>query len=114
MKPAHKDLTYYRGSTDVCSIQWQDSAGVAIDLAGYTAAFTVRNAADQVIGVTGSGITASITANTGTVVFTITDQAAQALAIGVHRYDIWVTSSGGTDYPVLYGSFTVIEEVRNA
>lgn len=114
MKPAHKDLTYYRGATDICSVQWTDSGGAAVDLTGYTASLTVRNAADQIIGAIGSGITATITANTGTVAFTITDQAAQALTVGVHRYDVWLVSSGGIDYPLLYGSFTVVEEVRNA
>ena len=114
MKPQLKDLVYYRGSTDICSLQWQDSAGTAIDLTGYTAALTVRDSADSIIGLTGSGISATITANTGTIAFTITDQAAAALPIGVHRYDVWTTSSGGYDYPLLYGSFTVIEEVRNA
>ena len=112
MTPGYHDLTYYRGSTDICSVVWKDSAGALVDLTGYSATFTIRDASDAVVGVTGSGITATITANTGTVVFTITDNAAAALPVGVQRYDVWLTSSGGTDYPLLYGAFTVVEEVR--
>jgi len=32
----------------------------------------------------------------------------------VHRYDIWIVSSGGYDYCPVRGAFTVVQEVRNA
>lgn len=112
MTPGYHDLTYYRGSTDICSVVWKDSAGALVDLTGYTAELTIRNAAGTIIGETGSGITATITAAAGLVTFTITDAAAAALTEGTHRYDIWVVSAGGIDYPLLYGSFAVIPETR--
>lgn len=112
MTPGYHDLTYYRGSTDICSVQWKDSAGVAVDLTGYTAELTIRDSSGTIIGETGSGITATITTGSGLVEFTITDNAAAALPAGTHRYDIWVVSSGGIDYPLLYGSFAVIPETR--
>lgn len=113
IQPHHHDLSFYRGATDVRSVQWKDDDGDPVDLAGYTAAFTIRDAAGNVLASTGSGITATITSATGTVVVTITKQASRALPIGVHRYDLWLTPSPSGEYPLLYGAFTVLEEVRS-
>jgi hypothetical protein len=112
MTPQLKDITYYRGSTDVCSVRWLQSDGTTpTDLTGYTATMYVRDAAGTLLS---SGISSSITANTGTVVFTITDAAAAAMPLGVHRHDVWLVSSGGIDYCLIYGAFTVLKETRNA
>jgi len=110
--PGQTDITYYRGRTDLFSIRWE-YAGTPVDLTGYTATATVRKYDGTLVADTSSGITATITANTGTVVFTISDNVGRALALGTHRYDVWLVSSGGIDYPVLTGLFTVVQEVRS-
>jgi len=112
MTPGYADLTYYRGSTDVLSLTWKDSAGAAVNLTGYAASMTIRDRAGTALASTSSGITATITAGTGLIEFTISDAAAAALTEGTHRYDVWAVSSGGIDYPLLYGSFVVIAETR--
>ena len=113
IEPTAYDLSFYRGKTDIRSVQWTDANGDPVDLNGYTAAFTVRDSAGAVLAATGSEITAAITAATGTIVVTITEQASRALPTGVHRYDLWLTPSQNGEYPILYGSFTVLEEVRS-
>jgi len=112
--PLQHNLSYYRGRTDVASIVWQDSNGAAVNLAGYAIAVNVRNAAGTVIASTSSGITATVTAATGTIVLTMSDAVGQALAEGTHRWDVWAVSSGGIDYPLIYGDFVVIKDQRNA
>lgn len=113
IKPQQHDLSFYRGATDVRSITYQDSNNAAVDLTGYTATFTIRNAAGTVLATNGSGITCTITANTGTTVVTIGKAESKALPVGVHRYDFWLTPSATAEDPVLYGVFTVLEEVRS-
>lgn len=112
IQPNNHDLSFYRGATDIRTVQWKDTVGDPVNLAGYTAAFTIRDSAGNVLSATGSGITATITSATGTVVLTITKAASQALPVGVHRYDLWLTPSPTGEYPLLYGAFTVLEEVR--
>lgn len=109
----HHDLSYPRGQNDVCSIEWQDSSGAAVDLTGYSVTMSVRKVDGTLLASTSSGITATITAATGVVVFTISDAVGLAMPVGVHRYDIWAIGSTGIDYALLQGNFTVIAEVRN-
>ena len=112
MNPGKLDLSYYRGATDLFSVQWLYNA-TPIDLTGYTATATIRRYDGTLLADTGSGITATITALSGQVAFTISDAVGRALPLGSHRYDVWLVSSGGIDYPILSGLVTVEEEVRN-
>jgi len=112
LNPAQHDISYYRGATDLLTMQWK-SGGAAVDLTGYTVAMFVKTQAGLVAASSGAGISAAITTATGTVSFTISDAVGQAMPLGVLRYDIWAVSSGGIDYPLLSGNFTVSEEVRN-
>lgn len=113
MVPGLFDFTYYRGATDLLSATWRDSNGSAVDLTGYAASMHIRNAADTVLASTSDGITATITAASGLVVFSISDEKGRGLAVGNHRYDVWLVSGGGVDYPILYGNVTVLGEVRS-
>ena len=113
-QPALYDLSYYRGRTDLASVQWFDSTDAAVDLTGYSVGCFVRNAAGTLLASTASEITATVTAASGLITLTITDVAGQALPAGVHRWDVWAVSSGGIDYPLVTGSFTVLPEVRYA
>jgi hypothetical protein len=112
MNPGQADLTYYRGKTDLFSIQWK-YADTPVDLTGYAATATIRAYDGSLLADTSSGITATITANTGTAVFTISDAVGRALPIGTHHYDVWMVSAGGIDYPILAGLVTVVKEVRS-
>ena len=112
MNPGSSDLTYYRGATDLFSIQWQ-YASTPVDLTGYTATATIRRYDGTLLADTASGVTATITPLAGQVVFTISDAVGRALPLGSHRYDVWLVSSGGIDYPILQGLLTVVEEVRS-
>lgn len=109
----HHDLSYARGANDLCSIEWQDPSGTAINLAGYSATMTIRRTDGTLLASTGSGITATITAATGVIIFTISDAVGLAMPAGVHRYDVWAISGSGIDYALAQGNFTVVPEVRN-
>lgn len=113
-QPQLYDLSYYRGRTDLASVQWFDSNDAAVNLTGYTVGCYIRNAAGTLLASTASEITASVTAASGLIVLTISDAAGQALPAGVHTWDVWAVSSGGIDYPLVTGNFTVLPEVRYA
>ena len=115
MPPAKYDLSYYRGRTDLASVVWQDSNETPVDLTGYTVSCYVRNDADTLLASTDAGgITASVTAASGLIVLTIDDSTGRGLPVGKHRWDVWAVSSGGVDYPLLTGAFTVVQEARYA
>ncbi|MGA1045390.1 MAG: hypothetical protein ACO3ZY_09335 [Phycisphaerales bacterium] len=113
MNPLLHDISYYRGTTDIASIEWQDQSGTPVNLTGYAAHCYVRSAAGTMLASTASEITATITAASGLIVLTITDAGGRGLPAGVHVYDVWAVSSGGIDYPLVSGSFTVIPEQRS-
>lgn len=112
--PARHDLSYYRGSSVVVSVQYLDSDDSPVNLSGYAASMHVRKRDGTLVASTGGGgITATITAATGTVVFTISDAVGRAMPPGTHVYDVWVVSGGGSDDPLLVGYFRVAPEVRD-
>lgn len=112
MNPGKLDLSYYRGASDLFSIQWL-YASTPIDLTGYAATATIRRYDGTLLADTASGITATITPLEGRAAFSISDAVGRALPLGTHRYDVWLVSSGGIDYPILSGLMTVEEEVRS-
>lgn len=112
MMPGRYDISYYRGSTKVKTFTWK-ADGTAVNLTGYTVSMHIRDAEGTVLASTSDGITATVTAASGIMQFTISDAKGQGLDAGVHRYDVWAVSSGGEDNALVYGSFTVVEEVRS-
>ena len=114
-RPKRYDHTYYRGTSDLFTATWKPG-GVVANLTGYTVSMHVKDQAGTVLASTdaGEGITATIADPTnGEISFTISDSVGRAMATGLHQYDVWAISGGGSDYPLLKGSFTVVEEVRN-
>jgi len=113
MMPGDHDVSYYRGSTEIVgSVQWTEN-DVAVNLTGFTATLTIRDTNGTVVASTSSGITATITAATGTTTFAITQAAAAAIPIGVHKYDVWLISGGNVHTALLTGTFVCVEEVRS-
>jgi len=113
--PVQYDLSYYRGRTNLASVQWQDSDEVAVDLTGYTVSAYVRDDAGTLLASTDAGgITATVTPADGLIVLTIDDNTGRGLPLGKHRWDVWAVSSGGIDEPLVTGAFTVIKEARYA
>lgn len=114
-QPLQYDLSYYRGRTDLTAIVWRDSNQTPVDLTGYTVECTVRSDAGTLLATTADGgIVASVTPAAGTIALTITDSVGRGLPLGKHKWDVWAVSSGGTDYPLVTGNFTVTQEVRYA
>jgi hypothetical protein len=92
---------------------YKDSAGVAIDLTGYTAAMMVRDTyADTTTDLSltsSSGIT--ITPLTGTLQVRATATQTAAIAAGSYVYDLEITSAGSIKTRLVQGKITVSPEV---
>lgn len=112
--PGVHDISYFRGTSLIASVVYRDSNDAAVDLTGYVASMHVRKHDGTLLASTASGITATITAATGTIVFQISDAVGQAIPLGTHHYDVWVVSGSGEDDPLLTGQFTCVQEVRYA
>jgi len=109
--------TYVRGVTDLEGVAYkQDDRTTPVDLTGYTASYTIRNAAGTVLASSdqGGGIALTIDAPAGLIGARIDDSTGRNMELGVHRYDVWVVSSGGYGYCLMRGAFVVVEEARNA
>ena len=114
---AISDQTYVRGVSDLKGLAYkQDDRTTPVDLTGYSASYTIKDAVGTVLAssAAGGGITLTIDAANGLVTARIDDATGRSLPVGVHRYDIWIVSSGGYDYCPVRGAFTVVQEVRNA
>jgi hypothetical protein len=82
--------------------------GVPIDLTGYSARFVVAKAPSATATIERSTANGGITlgAATGVIVVSI-PRAAMAIAPGEYHYYLILTASGGRDYPLLTGRFSV-------
>lgn len=106
------DIYAEAGVTLQLSVQWKDSDGDAINLAGYTAAMQVRRTVDEdpLVSLTqSSGL--AITANTGTIAITVAASTMDDLEEGRYLYDLDVTSGSGIVTRLLRGRFFVGREV---
>lgn len=111
---ARYDLTIEQGATLSKSFTYQTSAGVAINLTGYTARMHIRETYSSVTTIAtltteNGGIT--ITGATGTVAITMSATATSALATGlIGVYDLELIS-GTTVVRLIEGQVTVTPEV---
>ena len=102
------NYTIDQGADWFLSIQYKDSAGVPINLTGYTAAMQFRLVASNVTSLnltSSSGIT--ITAATGTLAIRITAAQSAALLAAQYDYELEITSSGGIVTRLIQGLATV-------
>lgn len=116
MQPASLDLTIYKGSTFVKSIQWKTGdPAVAVDLSGCTARMQVRKSPCD------STILESLTTENGKIVITqplngkleirISAQTSSAYTFVSGVYDLEVVFTNGTVTRIIEGNFIAMPEV---
>lgn len=116
MQPASLDLTIYKGSTFVKSIQWKTGdPAVAVDLTGCTARMQVRKSPCD------SAILESLTTENGKIVITeplngkleirISAQTSSAYTFVSGVYDLEVVFASGTVTRIIEGNFIAMPEV---
>jgi hypothetical protein len=114
MAATNYDTTIDQGADWVINFTYQDSAGAAINLTGYTAALQLRSEAASTTAVLSlsspsSGIT--ITGATGLVAVRATAAQTGAIAGGVYVYDLEITSSTGVVTRLVQGQINVSPQV---
>lgn len=112
--PASNDFTVHQGDDEILSITYQDPAGDAIDLSGYSAQMQVREtvkSTSTVLDLSTSGGEISITGGTGLIEVTIDKTTSTALTPGTYKYDLQIASGAGIRSTILKGDFTVNAEV---
>jgi hypothetical protein len=90
------NYTIDQGADSFLLVQYKDSAGTPIDLAGYTAAMQFRPVSSTTTALnleSSSGIT--ITSATGTLSIHITAAQTAALEANQYEYELEITSSAG-------------------
>lgn len=106
--PARLDWKVTKGA-DVPRVLTLTQGGAAYSLAGATVTAVVKSARDSSgAAVSGATITATLT-NAGAGVITLTPVTTTAAA-GRYWWSLQVTV-GGADIPLLYGQFTISDEV---
>lgn len=113
-KPLQLALSIYAGQTFNDSLTWQDSAGVAIDLTGYTARMMAReDIADLVPKITWSDSTGELVLGgaDGTVTFNVPAEVTAGLLDAIETttwvYDMVLTSADGLADRLVQGSLTI-------
>jgi hypothetical protein len=111
-EPAYYEFRVRQGRTFDPVLTWKDSAGQPIDLTGWDAKVQVRENVDDddpLLELTvGSGITLGGGAGTIALLRSATEMAA--VEPGRYSYSLAMTSPGGIQDDLLYGSFVVEEE----
>lgn len=113
--PGVLNLDCYQGATFDYTLTWK-SAGVPVNLTGYTARMQVRESYDAgtaILALTnGTGITLGGTA--GTIALTAAATATAALDGTPHKqyiYDLELVSGAGVVTRLVEGNFTIYPEV---
>jgi hypothetical protein len=82
----------------------------AINLTGYTLKCQINAPAPLALNTTNGGITVTNAAQ-GDIQLTISSTQSAAIPVGVYRFDLWMTSSGGVETPLLNGNFSVTPNI---
>lgn len=115
MRAAKFDLVIEQGSTYNKRVQWNDAAGTAVNITGYTAFLEIKNTkedADALISLAvGTGITLT-TPTSG--ILDIAMTATQTAAFDFDRavYDL-VMVNGSTKYRLMEGNAVLIRRVTD-
>lgn len=102
------NYTIDQGADWFLSVQYKDSAGAPIDLAGYTAAMQFRPVSSNTTALnltSSSGIT--ITPATGTLAIRITAAQSAALEATQFDYELEITSGSGVVTRLIQGLVAV-------
>jgi hypothetical protein len=114
MAAAQADLVIEQGATFNQSFQWTDSAGVAINLTGYTGRMQIRQsitAATTIADLTTANGGIVITPATGTVQAVISAASTAAMSFSSAVYDLELVAGDGTVTRLVQGSVTLSKEV---
>jgi hypothetical protein len=106
--------TIDQGADYYVNFQYKDSAGVAINLTGYTAAMQLRftpESATAVLSLSSPSNGITITGATGLVAVRITAAQTTTLSPIIYAYDLELTSGAGIVTRLVQGNFTVSAEV---
>lgn len=114
MAAAQYDFEIEQGATLLKPIVWRDSAGVAVNLTGYTAKMQVRKSAssDEVL-LEMSTVNGKIQLTPATGAVTLVFSAATTAAFDWRRgkYDLELTSADGIVTRLIEGEITVSREI---
>ena len=103
-----------QGSTFTRQLTWEDSAGSAVNLTGYTARMDVRTSIDAAGAATLSLTTGNgrivLGGTAGTIALSAEGTATAAVAAGDYVYDLELVS-GSTITRLVQGTFTLRGEV---
>lgn len=111
---AEIELVIEQGASFSYVITWQDDAGVAIDLTGYTARAQGRDsysASAKIYDLTTENGGLSINGAAGEVTMTLTAAATAAMTFSKGRHDLEVVSGGGMVYRLIEGPLRLSREV---
>lgn len=103
-----------QGSTYSLALTYKDSAGVAINLTGYTAAMQARdtvNTPTTVLSLSSPSSGIVITGATGLITITMTATQTRDLIANTYVYDLEITSGAGVVTRLIQGSLIVSAEV---
>lgn len=112
MSAGSYNMCIRQGETFSRVITWK-SAGVLVNLTGYTAKMQVRRGSGQTVvselSTTNGRI--SLGGSAGTITLTIAATDTDDIAIGTYKYDLLLTSSGGVVTNLLEGEFKVVSGI---
>lgn len=114
MAAATYDFQIEQGTTLLKPIVWRDSAGVAVNLAGYTAKMQIRQSVgstDVLLEMSTTNGKIAITPSTGTITLVFSAATTAAITWKRGKYDLELTSSDGTVTRLIEGQITVSQEI---
>lgn len=110
--PATYNFNYYRGDTYSFSITPKNANGVAFDLSGYSATFSIATARG-VSGVFVANATATVNSGAGTVDCAISPTVGNDLGLTVYYYDVQITKDNKV-YTLVTGTINVTQDITGA
>lgn len=114
MAAAQYDFEIEQGATLRKPFVWKDSAGVAVNLTGYTAKMQVRQSAASetvLLELSNTNGMLTITPLTGTVTMVFSASTTADIDWKRGKYDLEMTAVDGTVTRLLEGEITVSREV---
>lgn len=114
MPAANYNFELEQGATLIKPIVWKDSAGVAVNLNGYTARMQVRQSASSDVvllelSTSNGGI--SLVAGTGTINLIFSAAVTAAIDWSRGKYDLELTSLDGTVTRLIEGQIDISKEI---
>lgn len=116
MQPANIDLTIYKGSTFIKTIQWKSgNPAVAVNLTGCTLRMQIRKSVNDTVVLdtltTENGKLEIANAIEGKININISATTSSAYTFDRGVYDLEVVFLNGSVYRIIEGSVTAVPEV---